>query len=64
VDWVRFKWPIGGAAFVGTFAVVSYVRSTTNPDTGEVLGLVGVTAVVILAALLVELFMRRTGAKP
>ena len=61
---VRFKWPIAGAAFVGAFAVVSYVRSTPSPDSGEVLGLVGITTVVILAALLVDLLMRRTSAKP
>jgi len=61
---VRFKWPIAGATFVGALAVVSYVRSTPNPDSGQVLGLVGVTAVVILALLLVDLFMSRTGAKP
>jgi hypothetical protein len=60
---VRLKWSIAGAAFVGAFAVVAYVRSTPSPDSGEVLGLVAVTAVVILAVLLVDLFMRRTGAK-
>jgi hypothetical protein len=60
---VRLKWPIAGAAFVGVFAVVSYVRSTPSPDSGEVLGLIVVTAVVILALLLVDRFMKRTNAK-
>jgi hypothetical protein len=61
---MRLKWPIAGAAFVGAAAVVSYVRSTPSPDAGEVFGLVAVSAFVILAALLVDLFMRRTSAKP
>jgi hypothetical protein len=55
---VRLKWPIAGAVFVGTAAVVSYVHSTRSPDAGEVFGLIAVDAIVVLAAVLVDLFMR------
>lgn len=62
---MRVKWPVAGAAFVGTAAVVSYVlNSRPNTDPGVVIGLIAVTAMVILAGVLIVLFARRLGARP
>ena len=61
---MRVKLPIAGAAFVGAFAVISYVFSTPNPDAGEVVGLIAVTVLVILAVLLLGRYASQTRAKP
>jgi hypothetical protein len=56
---VRLKWPFAGVVVVGAAAVVSYVHGTPSPDAGEVFSLIAVDAFVILAAVLVDLYMRR-----
>jgi hypothetical protein len=60
---VRLKWPIAGAVFVGAAAVISYIHGTASPDAGEVFGLIAVDALVILTAVLVDLFKRRSRRK-
>ena len=62
---MRVKRAVAGAALVGIAAVVSYVNnSRPNTDSGVVIGLITVNALVILAVLVVALFVRRSGVRP
>ena len=58
------KWPIAGASFVGVAAVISYVSSTSNPEARVVIGIIAVTAFVIVAVVLLARYARRTSARP
>lgn len=60
---MRVKWPIAGAAFVGTASVVSYVYNRPNPDAEVVIGLIAVAVLVILAAVLLDLYARHNRIK-
>ena len=53
------KWPIAGAAFVGAAAVISYVYSTPTPEARVVAGIIAVTALVILAVVLLDRYAAR-----
>jgi len=60
---MRVKWPIVGVALVSVASVILYVHNTPSPDAGEVFGLGAMAAIVILAVVLVDFFMRRTSPR-
>ena len=57
---MRVKLPVAGAAFVGAFAVISYIlNSQPATDIGVVAGLLVVTAIVIVAVVLIGRYSQR-----
>jgi hypothetical protein len=60
---MHVNWPIAGAFFVGTFAIISYTFTAPGPEARVVVGMIVATALVILAVALLDRYARRARTK-